>query len=236
MAALLEEIDNENLASGNVSVETTRKYLQRCSAMDARFNLWYQELVRRSEGAVYWPTPLDDSIESGPAYRDWASASNNHWPFGFPNLKMANIITLYWAFKLVFSSTIADVCSTTLSTSTSTAPNLLKSTAQQMLIEHDEISRLENATNILRSMPYCLQDSMGFLGAHRSMYALRAAHLSLRRSQIDELNLCAQMYRDLYEKKGLGYAKQIADMGPKRGVRSVLNIPAESGSAVQARD
>ena len=47
------------------------------------------------------------------------------------------------------------------------------------------------------------------------MYAVRAAHLSLRRSQMDELNWCAKMYNDLYEKKGSANAKQIADMGPK---------------------
>ena len=68
------------------------------------------------------------------------------------------------------------------------------------------------------------------------MYALRAAHLSLRRSQMDELNLCAQMYRDLYEKRGLAYAKQIADMGPKWGVHSVTNLSAGSDSAVKAGD
>ena len=77
---------------------------------------------------------------------------------------------------------------------------------------------------------------MGFLGAHRSMYALRAAHQSLRRSQTDELNLCAQMYRDLYEKKGLVYAKQLADMGPKWGVQALMNLSTKSDSAVEAGD
>ena len=77
---------------------------------------------------------------------------------------------------------------------------------------------------------------MGFLGAHRSMYAPQAAHQSLRRSQMDELNLCAQMYRDLYEKKGLAFAKQLADMGPRWGVQTLMNLSAKSDSAVEAGD
>ena len=53
---------------------------------------------------------------------------------------------------------------------------------------------------------------------------------------MDELNLCEQMYRDLYEKKGLAYAKQIVDTRPKWGVHSVMNMSAESDSASKAGD
>ena len=59
---------------------------------------------------------------------------------------------------------------------------------------------------------------MGLLGAQKSLFVLRASLLSLRRSQNEELKLCAQMYRELYERKGLGYAMQVADMGPKWGI------------------
>lgn len=88
------------------------------------------------------------------------------------------------------------------------------------------MGRLENATNIMRSMPYCLHDSIGLLGIHRSLFALRIAILSLGRSQMEELNLCTQIYRELYEKSGLGFAKQLADrgMGPKRGIDTILSL------------
>ena len=78
----------------------------------------------------------------------------------------------------------------------------------------------------MRSMPYYLDDSMGLLSAQKSLFVLRVALLSLRRSQMEELKLCAQMYRELYEKKGLGYAKQMADMGPKWGIDPVLDLSA----------
>lgn len=220
LAALLEEIDNADLANEDASTEMIQKYLRRCSAMDAKINLWFKELVRSSDSPVYWLTPLNDSIELGPADGYRASICNHNRPFSFPDLKTANVVIMHWALKLAISSTIAIICSTALSTPTFP----LQTTARQMLVQHGEIGRLENATNIMRSMPYCLHDSMGLLGAQQSLFALRAALLSLRRSQIEELTLCARMYRELYEKKGLRYAKQVADMGPKWGIDPVLDL------------
>ena len=205
LAALLEEVDNAVLTQTDPDTEVMHKYLRCCSAMDARFNLWYQDLTGRSDSPAYWLTPRDDSIE--------LSSANE--PFSFSNLETANMITLYWAFKLAISRTIAEICSTALSKPTSPTTTLLQVMAHQMLIEHGESGRFENATKIIRSMPYCLHDSMGFLGAQRSLVTLRAALLSMGKNRIEELSLCRQLYRDLYEKKGLGCAKQVADMGPK---------------------
>ncbi|CAF9925376.1 MAG: hypothetical protein ALECFALPRED_003124 [Alectoria fallacina] len=218
LAALLEQIDIANLADDDANPEAIQKYLRRCSVMDARLNLWYQELVRGSDGPVYWLTPLNDSVQLGPSHVYWASVFNNNRPFSFPNLRIAHIITFHWALKLAVSSTIASICSTLLSVPASPARKSLQITAHQLLTQHGEKGRLENATNIMRSMPYCLHDSMGLLGAQKSLFVLRASLLSLRRSQNEELKLCAQMYRELYERKGLGYAMQVADMGPKWGI------------------
>lgn len=202
LAALLEEIDNANLGNANSSAEMIQRYIRRCSAMDARIYLPYQqELVSRSEDPKYWLTPLSDSIDLNPTYRHWASVSNNNRPFFSPNLKTASITTLYWAFKLVISGTIANIYCTALSTPATSTLAPLKSAAQQILIEHGEMGRLKNAPNIMRSMPYCLHDSMGLLGVHRSLFALRIAILSLGKSQNEELGLCTQIYRELYERK-----------------------------------
>lgn len=215
LGALLEDIDNADLENENADTEETQLYLRRCSAMDAKFNLWYQEFVRQSKGPTYWLAPIDDSITPDPADESRVLLSNNIRPFSFPNLQVANILLLYWALKLAISRTITNICSTAPSIPTSLTPTPLQGTARQMLIQHGETGRLENATNIMRSMPYCLHDNMGLLGAQKSLFALRSALLSLRNSEFEDLELCAQMYKDLYEKKGLGYAKQVADMGPK---------------------
>lgn len=169
--------------------------------------------ARLYEGPMYWLTPLSDSIDLSPTCRHWASVSDNNQPFSFPNLKIASVTTLHWAFKLVISGTIANICSTALSTPATSTLAPLKIAAEQILIEHGEMGRLENATNIMRSMPYCLHGSMGLLGVHRTLFALRIAILSLRRSQTEELSSCTQIHRELYEKSGLGFAKLLARQG-----------------------
>ena len=224
LAALLEEVDNLDLAQEDADIEDVHKYLRCCLAMDAKFNLWYQDLTCRSDGPAYWPTPRNDTIELSSLEEPRALIRNNIHPFSFPNLKTAHIITLYWAFKLTISSTIANICSTALSKATSPTTTPLQVMAQQMLVKHGENGRFEHATNIMRSMPYCLHDSMGFLGAQRSLVTLRAALLSLGSSRVEELNMCRQLYKDLYEKKGLGCAKQVADMGPKWHTDPALDL------------
>ena len=207
LAALLEETDNANLKDENVSTEAIEKYLRRCSAMDAKFSLWYQELVQKSDDPIYWLTPLEDFIELDPADEHRVPVLKKNWPFSFPNLKMASIILLYWGLRLAISSTIADICSTALSAPNSPTLTPLEAAATNLLVQHGESGRLQNATNIMRSMPYCLHDSMGLMGAQKTVFALRAARLSLRKSQIEELKWCIQTYRDVYEKKGFGYAR-----------------------------
>ena len=217
LAALLEEVDSADLEDKNVSTETIEKYLRRSSAMDAKFSLWYQELVQKSDSPIYSLTPLTDFIEIAPTDEHRVSVLKKNWPFSFPNLKMASIILLYWALRLVISSTIANICSTALSAHKSPTPTPLEAVATTLLVQHGENARLQNATNIMRSMPYCLHDSMGLMGAQKTIFALRAARLLLRKDQIEELKWCIQTYRSLYEKKGIGFAKQLVDMGPKWG-------------------
>ena len=228
LGALLEEIDNADFANRDTGTEAIQKYLRRCSAMHAKLHLWYQELLRGSDSPLYWLTPPNDAIKLGPADEYWASISNINRPFSFPNLKTAFIIILYWALKLAISSTIAKTCSIALSNPTIPIPSPLNTTVQQMRVQHGQIGRTENATNIMRSMSYCLHDSMGLIGAQKSLFALRAALLSLRRSQTKESKMCERMYRELYEKKGLGYAKQVADMGPKWGIDPVLDLSGQT--------
>lgn len=50
---------------------------------------------------------------------------------------------------------------------------------------------------------------MGVLGPQKSLFPLRAALLSLRRSPGEELDWCLKMYQELAERKGLGYAREV---------------------------
>ena len=227
LAALFEELDKANLFIPEIELSILTKYLRRCSALDATFNLWYQDLFRQSSTPLYWLTPLNDGIHHTVA------ALSDRRPFSFPDLRVASTITAFWGCKLALSNTIAIICASILS------PNAckrrkddprsfaaLQQTARQLLIQHGDNGRLENATNIIRSMPYCLHDSMGILGPMKSLFALRAALLSLRRTPGNELDWCLRTYQQLVERKGLGYAREVGKVNAKERVEAGKDMDA----------
>ena len=208
LAALFEEIDAANLPNPKTKLANFNKFLRRCSALDATFNLWYQEFARQYQYStpLYWLTPPNDDVHHT------ETASNKWRPFSFPDLNIAIAVIVFWGLKLALSNTVAIICALVLS------PNVknqheddpegfaaLEQTADLLDTQHGNTGRLENATNIIRAMPYCLHDSAGQLGPQRSLFPLRAALLSLRTTPGEELDLCLKLYQELVEKKGVGY-------------------------------
>ena len=221
LAALFEELDEANLFSPEAGIPLLTQYLRRCSALDATFNLWYQDLTRQSPTPLYWHTPPNDDVHTAVA------ALTNRQPLSFPDLRVAHAVTAFWGCKLALSNTIAIICASVLSPNArqlreenpSSFP-ALEQTARRLLIQHGDAGRLENATNIIRSMPYCLHDSMGLLGPQKSLFPLRAALLSLRRSPGEELDWCLKVYQELDERKGLGYAREVGKVNEKDGMKT----------------
>ena len=216
LAALFDEIDTANLHDPETKIPLLNKYLPRCSALDATFNLWYQNLTRQSPMPLYWLTPPDNGTHHTPA------AMTKWWPFSFPDLPAAITMINFWGLKLALSNTIAIICASILSPNHYHQRNddpqafaALEQTARQLITKHGDTGRLQTATNIIRAMPYCLHDSTGLFGPHRSLFALRAALLSLRRSPGEELDRCLRAYQELSEKKGVGYAREVGKMNAK---------------------
>ena len=220
LAALFEEIDTADLPNPETKLAQFNKFLRRCSALDATLNLWYQDFARQYQYStpLYWLTPPNDGIH------DTKAASNKWRPFSFPDLSIAIAVIVFWGLKLALSNTVAIICALVLS------PNVrnqheddpegfaaLEQTAGLLVTQHGNTGRLENATNIIRAMPYCLHDSAGQLGPQRCLFPLRAALLSLRRTPGEELDMCLKVYQELVEEKGLGYAREVGKVSAKHG-------------------
>ena len=227
LAALFEEIDTANLRDPLTQIIQLNKILRRCSALDATLTLWYQNFTRQSSTPLCWLTPPNDG------YDPTTTASTKWRPYSFPDLRVAITIITFWGLKLALSNTVAIICASVLS------PNLyhqreedpqdfatLEQTARQLLAQHGDTGRLENATNIIRAMPYCLHDSMGLSGPQKSLFALRAALLSLRRTPGEELNQCLIAYQELAEKRGMGYAIEIGKVNATDGVSAGTDMNA----------
>ena len=236
LGALLEEMDNTNLTTAETRIWQLSSYLQRCSEMHLDFEAWYQELLMQSPSPLYWITKSNippDSIRESPPID--ASDSQTLSPFSFPSLRLAYITATFWALKLILSSTIALTCGAILSRGNATQsfsahshPAVeLRNVAHRLLSQHGSHQRLELATNIMRSMAYSLNDSMGLLGAAKSLFPLRVALFALRRQPGEELKWCQAVYQELEMKKGLRYAREIAKLD---GKYSATGLAAQHGS------
>ena len=220
LAALLKENDNATLTNENTKISTLSVYLGCLSSLDKELNLWYHDILKESPCPLYWHTQS--------TFHGWHLKEGVEPPtlpsFAFHTLRLANVIVTYWSLRIILSNTIALACQHVLSTQVPlqspsfTPPQAIQDllTMSFHLLEiHTRPYRLELATNIIRSMPYCLSDSMGLMGAQKSLFALRTALFALHRYGGEELKWCQAMYQVLDSKKGLRYASEIAKMNWK---------------------
>ena len=219
LAALLEDIDNAGFTKENINIALLSRLLRRLFDLYEELNLWYGEILEESHSPLYWHT---QSIPHSWHPKE-AVESSGILPFAFHTLLHAHTIVTYWALQIIISNAIALACEHMLSMNAQLPTQSSVSTSSQaiqdlhimsiyLLETHTGSHRLELATNIVRSMPYCLNDNMGLVGAQKSLFAIRLALFVLQRHPGEELQWCQAMYQELYSKKGLSYAKKIAKL------------------------
>lgn len=219
LAALLEKVDGAGLTKKNVNINVVFDFLRRLSDLDQELNMWFQDLLQMFSSPLYWHAQATShSRDAAEAVQPCTLPS-----FTFCSLLIANTIITYWGLRLVLSNTIALTCQHVLSMTTQLPAQSLPSGSRrevhdlrtmslQLLEAYTGVNRLELATNIVRSMPYCLNDNMGLIGAQRSIFAMRIALFVLQRHPGEELKRCQAMYLELNTRKGLNYAREIGKL------------------------
>lgn len=203
LAALLQEFDEANLASPDSSISTLSHCLQQGVAMNSDLENWYEEFLIRSPSPSYWPAEPSNFIR---AQQQLAGSGPRGLPLlSYPNLMVASITMTFWALKLILSEEIATMCHQILSNlgeacvaspATDAAASLtLISMAQRAETQHSKEKRMTLATDIIRSMPYCLNQTMGLLGPEKAFFALHVALVTLRRHPGPELEWCEEHHR-----------------------------------------
>ena len=244
LAALLQKIDNAKLKNEDANTSIMSEHLGGLSDLDEEMDLWYLEIIKESPSPLFWhtrPTTGDSNSEE-------SFIPRTPPPFTFHSLRFANIVGTYWSLKLHLSNNIALECKHVLSINAQRPLQSASSTSLEnemsqdleimslhLLEKYTSAHRLELATNIIRSMPYCLKDDMGLLGAQKSLFALRTALFVLRLYPSEELKLkwCQTMYQDLYNRKGLRYAREIAKTDGRHIAASRQHIPRDTSSPVR---
>ncbi|KAF6223035.1 hypothetical protein HO133_001087 [Letharia lupina] len=221
LASLLEEIDRADLSSANDS--TQFYFLQRCLGMDTDLDIWYEEFLIRTPSSSHWPTPTiirSDSPSSNLGPKGQTRLS-------FTNLSIASTTVTFWALKITISNTIATTCSTILSSNSrrqsvvsldtvdsistgldqvpdnsdpASTPDEVTAKAQRLSNQYNFVQRIDFATLIVRSMPYCLNFNMGLLGPQRAFFALRTALGMLRSNPSPEQKWVKSNHKKLAER------------------------------------
>ena len=219
LGALLEELESLDLSSLSKDLPKVSHLLRRLSKLSDDMDSWYQELIEASPSPIYWPvnSDMDESWSTDyPLKEDLASDALPS--FAYDNFRLANITITYWGLRIVLGNTIAITCGAILSASGADHIQLsdhssLKEAARQLFRKPGSTTGIDYAVNIMRSMPYCLSESMGLVGAQKSLFAIRTALSCLRRIPGEELRWCNAIYQQMDSNKGLRYAREIAKVG-----------------------
>lgn len=204
LATILQELDNANLTSADTSILTLSNCLQRVVHMDTELETWYEEFLNTIPSPSYWPAP---SATYTVAQRQIESSGPRGFPLlSYPNMTVASITVTFWALKLMISEEIANICQIILTThrkaradSPATDPAaslMLTSMAQRLKDQHGQEQRMSLVVEIARSMPYCLNHTMGLLGPERAFFALRTALVTVRHNPGPE----REWFREVYQR------------------------------------
>ena len=239
LAATLEDMHRAGLTTSMPDTSQLRQLLQRFSNLNNEMDLWYQDLVNLTPSPMFWLSQapqasfrLDNDDSETPAL-----------PVPFPaleyqSLNLAFIIITFWALKTVVSNAIACISGSILSSHVS---HDLRGAATHLLTKHGTNARLGYAITIMRSLPYCLNESMGFLGAQKSLFGFRVALFTLRRHPGEELRWSYSMYQRLNTKRGLRHASVLSNFDSQysamgRGPPDIAlsgNAPTNSGGPAE---
>ena len=255
LAALFQDLDNANVASLSTNISTLSLCLQRLIDMDTDLESWYEEYLVRNTSPLYWPAQPSTTYTR--FERKIADSGPRGLPLlAYPNLTIASTTLTFWALKILLSDEIANTSHIILSTNhkartdsqaTDPAASLkLTSMAQIAEKQHSKEKRMDLATEISRSVPYCLNSAMGLLGPERALFALRTAIAMFRRHPGPELEWCRKIYSRFNDRSGFRGAMQLHPYlyGPyqSRGIRDLPSshadgaTPSTSEHTIESRD
>lgn len=203
---LTEEFDV--LRKQGISRQECLYYLCQLSDVDAKLDGWYQAVLEKSPRPLYWINISD----SGHTSLDMSSPTSRT-PFTFKSLRAAIACIKYWALKIVVSVVIATICETHNACDNLAAEDFIQHSGSNLdtfINRYSQSQRFDLAINVVRAMPYFLDNGVGLFGAQRSLFSIRVALYILYQHPGEDLRRCHTLYQQLTSSKGLGYAREIA--------------------------
>ena len=222
LAALLEEMGTSRRPNDDVTpAEQLVRFLSRCLQIDNELEAWYQELLDDSPSPLYWIRPAD---EKDPTDVTNPSTNMNDTAFEFASLHLAHVTMNYWAIRIILSSAVAGICNNVpqgifdarhglpeYSTMAADEPHSSSYTSKKfieaMASKYCIDQRIELASNIVLSVPYCMDEKMGLFGSQKTLFPLGTTLSVLETLPGEDSARCQKLYQQLTTKKGLQFAR-----------------------------
>ncbi|MCJ1283420.1 hypothetical protein MMC26_002749 [Xylographa opegraphella] len=221
LAALLEEIDMSRRPNNNVApAEELVRFLSRFLEIDNELESWYQELLEDSPSPLYWIRPGDArTLRDDP---NSSTTQTNDTAFEFASLQLAHVTMNYWAIRIILSSAVAGICNNVpqgifdardgpdynmkaadgSQSSSYSSKKFIGAMASKYCIDQ----RIELASSIVLSMPYCMDEKMGLFGSQKTLFPLGTTLSVLETLPGEDSARCRKLYQQLTTKKGLRFA------------------------------
>ena len=204
LGSLKEDCDKAGVQDGKLSLEDSMEFVNRFSIIDSHLDAWFEGYEKETTAPLF--RIADHVVKIG-------MENETFKPLIFSRLREASNTLGYWGLKLVVSHAITEISMALLANNpclSSIANTQTREKLEKVIGEHGGSHCLHLATNITRTIPYVLDDSMGLIGAQHALFPLRAALFTLSRYPGEELRRCRAVYAQFDQKKGLHYATEVA--------------------------
>jgi hypothetical protein len=217
LGALLQDLD-AYAASGpsNINILGLTQHLRRLLALDIELQTWYRQFLQDSPSPVYWPTTPEGQDPGA---------------FSFASLQLAHLVLDYWALRLILSATVTMICAqipigsppvrhengsqspaTSAHSGSDEFPEQARDIAnfiQQVKAEHNGARQMELATNIMESLPFCIDAKHGISSSQKCIFGAKVAFYLLQRRPPAKFAEYEALYNALSVNKGLSFAKNV---------------------------
>lgn len=171
--------------------------------LHSQLETWYQGLVRKQAGPVYYERPWSAQFLS-PQFSSVFPTSLH-----FPNFEIARLHISYWTILLILYSSILTMPIPFLSRNGSNVGPTSTYSLVVASVENDfpPSRALELARMIAQSMEFLLSEDMHILGPQKVFFALRTAmHVFTSMEQAKEVDWCMRIFEEL-DRRGYPFGK-----------------------------
>jgi hypothetical protein len=197
IASLIEEAARLNTTTTAFDIPQAQRIglLQQGWEFHSQLENWYQGLLRKQAGPLYYERPSSTRFLS-------KLASVFPKALHFPNFEIARLHLSYWTILLLLHSSILTM---PFSSPSDVNPNSGLVAAVDNECTHAQ--QLELARMIAQSMEYLLSEDMHILGPQKVFFALRAAmHVFTSMEKVEEMGWCKEIFEEL-DRRGYPFGK-----------------------------